>query len=78
MGGSSAPETAPPVVLVTVYNSVEAEIILSKLRSAGVESYARHEALSVVYGLVDAAGQQDIMVRDEDLEVARAILEETS
>jgi hypothetical protein len=65
------------VVLTTVYNFVEAEIIVSKLRSAGIDSCVRHEAMSVVYGLtVDGAGQQDIMVRAEDLEEARAALEE--
>ena len=74
--GGRAPDE--PVVLVTLYDPVEAEIIVSKLRSAGIESYVRHEALSVVYGLtVDGAGQQEIMVRAEDLEVARAALEET-
>ena len=63
-------------LLTTVFNPVEAEIIVAKLRSAGIPAFVRHEALSVVYGLtVDGAGQQDIMVRPEDLEVARAALE---
>jgi hypothetical protein len=66
-------------VLTTVYNFMEAEIIVSKLRSAGIECYLRHEALSVVYGLtVDGAGQQEIMVRPEDLKEAQAALEEAS
>ena len=65
-----------PVLLTTVYDPVEAEIIIAKLRSAGIEAFARHEALSVVYGLtVDGCGQQDIMVKAEDLEVARVALE---
>jgi len=65
-----------PALLTTVYNPVEAEIIVAKLRSAGIESYVRHEALSVVYGLtVDGCGQQDIWVRAEDLKEAMAALE---
>ena len=48
----------------------------AKLRSSGIEAYAKHDALSVVYGLtVDGCGQQDIMVRAEDLEEARMALE---
>lgn len=72
--GCSPARTA---LLTTVYNPVEAEIIVAKLRSAGIEAFVRHEALSVVYGLtIDGAGQQDIFVRTEDLEEAQAALEE--
>jgi hypothetical protein len=64
-----------PVLLTRVYDPVEAEIVVAKLRSSGIEAFARHEALSVVYGLtVDGCGQQDIMVRAEDLEEARTAL----
>jgi hypothetical protein len=73
----AGPVDAGPALLVTVYDPMEAEIIAAKLRSAGIESFVRHEALSTVYGLtVDGAGQQDIMVRREDLEEAKAALEE--
>jgi len=77
---TSASETGvpgpEPVVLVTVYDPVEAQIIVAKLRSAGIEAFVRHEALSVVYGLtVDGCGRQDIMVRPDDLEEAGAALE---
>jgi hypothetical protein len=73
--GGGGGEGAPPVVLTTVYDPVEAEIILAKLRSAGIPSFARHEALSVVAGLtVDGCGQHDIMVRPDDLAEARAAL----
>jgi hypothetical protein len=69
---------AAPALLATMYDPVEAEIVVAKLRSAGIETFVRHDALSVVYGLtVDGAGQQDIMVRPEDLEEARAALEQT-
>jgi hypothetical protein len=68
-----------PVLLVTVFDPVEAEIIVAKLRSAGIEAIIRHDALSVVYGLtVDGCGQQDILVRPDDLEEARAALEPAS
>lgn len=70
------PTGEPPVLLVTLYDPIEAEIVVSKLRSAGIQTFVRHEALSVVAGLtVDGCGQQDIMVRPADLEVARAALE---
>ncbi len=69
-------EAGLPVLLTTVYDPVEAEIIVAKLRSAGIEAMVRHDALSVVYGLtVDGCGQQDILVRPGDLEEARAALE---
>ena len=73
---ASSPEPHKPELLATVYTPVEAEIIVAKLRSAGIESYVQHEALSVVYGLtVDGCGQQDIWVRAEDLKEAMAALE---
>ncbi len=75
-GARHEKDTGAPVLLVSLYDPVEAEIIVAKLRSAGIASFNRHEAMSVVYGLtVDGFGQQDIMVRPEDLEVARAALE---
>jgi len=52
---------------------------MAKLRRARIAVYARHDALSVVWGLtIDGAGQNDIMVRREDLEEARAALEQES
>ncbi len=65
-----------PVLLVRLYDPVEAEIVAAKLRSYGIEVYLKHDALSVVYGLtIDGCGQQDIMVRAEDLDEARVALE---
>jgi hypothetical protein len=65
-----------PVLLVSVFTPMEADIIVGKLRSAGIDAYVRHEALSSVIGLtVDGAGQQDIMVREADLADAQAALE---
>jgi hypothetical protein len=67
------------VTLVTVYDPVEAQIILAKLHSAGIAAYSHHEAMSVVYGItVDGLGRQDIVVREEDLVEARAALEQVS
>ena len=74
----SSDSSGAPALLVRVYDPVEAEIIMSKLRSSGMQVFCKHEAASVVYGLtVDGWGQQDIMVRPEDLEVARTALEIT-
>jgi hypothetical protein len=70
-GGSSG----ELVTLVTIYDPIEAEIIVGKLRSAGISAYANHDALSVVWGLtVDGAGRHDIVVRAEDLPEAQAAL----
>ncbi|MBN1320052.1 MAG: DUF2007 domain-containing protein [Thermoleophilia bacterium] len=75
---SSDSEPGGPVLLTSIYDAVEAEIVIAKLRSAGIEAFIRHEALSVVYGLtVDGFGQQDIMVRAEELEEAKIALEQT-
>ena len=73
---NSGSEGEGPVLLVSVNEPIEAEIVLSKLRSAGIDAWCRHEAASVVYGLtVDGLGQQDIMVRAEDLAEAQVALE---
>jgi hypothetical protein len=65
-----------PVLLVRVFDPVEAEIIVAKLRGAGITSFVRHEAAGAVYGLtVDGWGQQDIIVRASDLQEARMVLE---
>ena len=65
-----------PVLLVRVFDPMEAEIIVAKLRSSGIETFVRHDALGVVYGLtVDGCGQQDIMVRTHELQDALVALE---
>lgn len=75
---TSASKSGDLVLLATIYDPVEAEIVVAKLRSAGIDTYVKHEALNVIYGLtVDGAGQQDIMVRAEDLDEARVALEQT-
>lgn len=79
-GGTAAGAAGDTVVsLVTVYDPVEAEIIVAKLRSADIEAMVRHDALSVVYGLtVDGAGRSEVLVRAVDLPEARGALEEAS
>jgi hypothetical protein len=63
------------VVLTTIFNPMEAEIIAAKLRSASIDCVIKHDALSTVYGLtVDGAGRQDILVRTSDLTEAQAAL----
>jgi hypothetical protein len=63
------------VLLVSLYDPVEAQIVVAKLRSAGIEAMVTHEALSWVLPVtIDGVGKQDIMVRPEDLEDARAAL----
>jgi hypothetical protein len=63
------------VVLTTLYDPMEAQIIAARLRSASIESVVKHDAMSAVYGLtVDGLGKQEILVRADDLAEARAAL----
>jgi hypothetical protein len=72
---SSDSDNHAPVLLVSLYDPVEAQIVVAKLRSAGIEAMVTHEALSWVLPVtIDGVGKQDIMVRPEDLEDARAAL----
>ena len=74
-GTERARGDADLVVLTTVFNPMEAEIIAAKLRSASIDCMIKHDALSVVYGLtVDGAGRQDILVRAADAAQAREAL----
>ena len=75
-GGAEDPRhEGGPALLTRVYDPVEAQIIVAKLRGSGIEAFVKHDALSVVYGLtVDGCGQSDIFVRAEDLEDAQAAL----
>ncbi len=72
---SSDSDHDAPVLLISLYDPVEAQIVVAKLRSAGIEAMVTHEALSWVLPVtIDGVGKQDIMVRPEDLEDARAAL----
>lgn len=62
--------------LVTVFDPVEAEMVVSKLRSAGIEGIVQPEALSVVYGLtMEGHARHHVLVRTEDLVEARGALD---
>lgn len=63
------------VVLTTLYDPMEAQIIAARLRSASIDSVIKHDTMSVVYGLtVDGIGKQEILVRADDLAEAQAAL----
>ncbi len=63
-------------ILVTVFDPVEAEMVVSKLRSAGIEGIVQPEALSVVYGLtMEGHARHHVLVRTEDLVEARGALD---
>jgi cell division septation protein DedD len=65
------------VTLVATNDPVEAEIILGKLRSAGIDAYIRHEAVSNVIGLTfDGVGRQEVIVRADELVEAQVALEQ--
>jgi hypothetical protein len=64
------------VTLVATNDPMEAEIILARLRSAGIDAYIKHESVSTVIGLTfDGVGRQEIIVRAEELLEAQAALE---
>ncbi len=63
-------------VLMSTNDPVEAEIVLAKLRSACIQAYIRHDAVSNVIGVTfDGVGRQEVMVRVQDLPEAEAALE---
>ena len=67
------------VTLATTNDPVEAEIILARLRSAGIAGYIRHDAVSNVIGVTfDGVGRQDIIVRADEFLEAQAALERES
>ena len=63
-------------VVVTVVDSVpEADIVCGLLRSAGIEcGYRDTETIDSPLEDFTAAGQQEILVRSEDLEDAKELL----
>ena len=74
--GRSGDGSVELVTLATVYDPVEAEIIVAKLDSAGIQAYLRHDAVSNVIGVAfDGVGKQEIIIREEDLVEAQAALE---
>jgi hypothetical protein len=59
-----------------VNNEVEAEMLCSLLRDAGIECMHRMtNAAAGALGGMGAAGPHEVVVRSEDLEAARAVLD---
>jgi len=59
-----------------VNNEVEAEMLCSLLRDAGIECmYRMTNTAAGALGGLGAAGPQEIVVRSEDLAAARAVLD---
>jgi Putative prokaryotic signal transducing protein len=68
-------ETGDPVVLTVVSGSSEAEVVCGLLRSAGIEcSYQDTEAIDSSLEDFIAAGPQEILVQEADLEAAKELL----
>jgi hypothetical protein len=68
--------------LVEIYITsglLQAEIIKGKLESNGIPVLLQYESLGPVIGLtLDGLGQVRLLVREEQFEAARALLEETA
>ena len=64
------------VVLKVVADETEAELVCGLLRSAGIECGYRHtEAIdSQLEDFTSAAGSQEILVHEKDLETARELV----
>jgi Putative prokaryotic signal transducing protein len=67
------------VVLTVVSGEGEAEIVCGLLRSAGIEcAYRDTAAIDAPLEEFTAAGPREILVRDSDLEAAKALLAESA
>lgn len=66
------------VVLTVVSGEPEAEVVCGLLRSAGIEcAYRDTEAIDSPMEDFTAAGPREILVRAEDVEAARALLDDS-
>lgn len=64
------------VVLTVVPGETEAEVVCGLLRSAGIEcAYRDTEAIDSALEEFIASGPREILVRAEDVEAARALLD---
>ena len=70
----------PGLVEICVTSGLlQAEIIKGKLESNGIPVLLQYESLGPVMGLtLDGLGQVRLLVREEQVESARAVLEETA
>jgi hypothetical protein len=66
------------VVLTVVPGETEAEVVCGLLRAAGIEcAYRDTEAIDSPLEDFIASGPREILVRAEDVEAARALLDES-
>lgn len=65
------------VVVYTTYGALRAEIIKSKLESAGIPAVIRAESQNVIPMTVDGIGKAEVLVTREREAEARALLRET-
>lgn len=63
------------VLLSTLENSFQANILQDRLREEGIESFLKNEVLSGVFGNISGF-QIEIYVDEKDYEKAEAILKE--
>jgi hypothetical protein len=69
-------EPGEGVVLTVVSDETEADILCGLLRSAGIDcAYRDTEAIDSPLEDFQSAGPREILVRDADLESARALLD---
>jgi putative signal transducing protein len=66
------------IVLTVVPGETEAEVVCGLLRSAGIEcAYRETEAIDSPLEDFIASGPREILVRPEDAEAARALLDDS-
>ncbi len=65
------------VVVYTTYGALRAEIIKSKLESAGIPAIIRTESQNVIPMTVDGIGKAEVLVTRTREQEARAVLRET-
>jgi putative signal transducing protein len=72
-------EQGEGVVLTVVSDGPEADLVCGLLRSAGIDcAYRDTDAIDSVLEDFTAAGPREILVREADLETARALLADTT
>lgn len=64
------------VVVYTTYGALRAEIIKSKLASAGIPALIRAESQNVIPMTVDGIGKAEVLVAPSHVAAARQVLSE--
>ena len=71
-------EPGEGVVLTVVSGEAEADVVCGLLRSAGIDcAYRDTEAIDSPLEDFTAAGPREILVREADLDAARALLDDS-